>query len=73
MIINHNLFAPGADPGFSFGGGGGRKRFCARTHITSARPEVPYGRAQGPRKGPGSSRGGGGGVMLSLVLSEPYF
>ena len=25
----------GADPGFSFGGGGGRKRLYARTHITS--------------------------------------
>ena len=39
----------GADPGFSFKGGGGRKRLCARTHITSAKPEVLGG-------GPGSSR-----------------
>ena len=28
---------PGADPGFSLGGGG-RKDYCARTHITSAEP-----------------------------------
>ena len=28
----------GADPGFSFRGGGGRKRLCARTHITNAEP-----------------------------------
>ena len=29
----------GADPGFSFtGGGGGRKRLCASTHITSVEP-----------------------------------
>ena len=30
----------GAEPGFSFflGGGGARKRLCARTHITSAGP-----------------------------------
>ena len=36
-------------PGFSFGarpagGGGGRKILCARSHITSAKPKVPYGR-----------------------------
>ena len=31
-----------ADPGFSLGGGGGGERLCARTHITSAKPEVPY-------------------------------
>ena len=36
----------GADPGFSWGGGGGagRKRLCARTHIIRARsPKSPYG------------------------------
>ena len=35
------LFITGADPEFSFGGGGGgRKRLCARTHghVTSAEP-----------------------------------
>ena len=39
----------GADAGFSFrgGGGGGCKRLCACTHITSAKPEVPYGRGPG--------------------------
>ena len=35
----------GADPGFIFGGmgrgGGGRKRLCASTHITIAKPEGP--------------------------------
>ena len=36
----------GADPGFSWGGG--RKRLCERKHITSAMPEVPYGRGPGP-------------------------
>ena len=46
--------SPGADPGFSFGGGGGgRKKLYARTHITSAKSEVPFGRDPGP---PGSSR-----------------
>ena len=44
----------GADPGFSFRGGG-RKRLYARTHITSAKFEVPFGRDPGPA-GPGSSR-----------------
>ena len=29
------------------GGGWGRKRLCARTYITSVKPEVPYGRGQG--------------------------
>ena len=28
---------------FGGGGGGGRKRLGARTHITSAKPDVPYG------------------------------
>ena len=46
----------GADPGFSFrGGGGGRKRFCARTHITSAEPNSLSAGVQGPLTGPGSS------------------
>ena len=41
------------------GGGGGAKK-CARTHITSANPEVPITTGpgvQGPLQGPGSSRG----------------
>ena len=33
----------GADPGFP---GGGGKQLCARTYITSGKPEVPYGRGQ---------------------------
>ena len=37
------------------GGGGGvrgeMKRLCART-VTSAKPEVPYGRGSGPLSGP---------------------
>ena len=38
------------------GGGGGGKRLCARTHITSAKPEVPNtAGVQGLLKGPGSS------------------
>ena len=32
----------GADPGFSFGGGGG-ERLRTRALITSAQPNVPYG------------------------------
>ena len=35
----------GVDPGFSFGG---HKKLCARTHIISVKPEVPYGRGPGP-------------------------
>ena len=30
------------------GGGGVCKRLCARTHIMSVKPEVPYGRGPGP-------------------------
>ena len=33
-----------------FQGGGGKR--CDRTHITSAMPEVPYGRGPGPAQGP---------------------
>ena len=40
---------------FHLGGGGGRKRFCARTHITSAEPNSLSAGVQGPLKGPGSS------------------
>ena len=46
----------GADPGFSFGGGGGRKMLCCSTHITSAEPNSLLAGVQGPLKGPGSSR-----------------
>ena len=35
---------------------GGRKRSCARTHITSAEPNSLSAGVQGPLKGPGSSR-----------------
>ena len=35
----------GADPGFSFGVGS-QKKLCARTHITSSKSEVLYGRVQ---------------------------
>ena len=39
----------GADPGFSWGGGGeGGNIICGLTHITSAKPELPYGRGPGP-------------------------
>ena len=38
---------PGADPGFSLGGGGA-KDYVARTHMTSAKPEVPCPRAPLP-------------------------
>ena len=49
---------PEADPGFSFRG---RKRLCARTHITSAKPNSLSAGVQGsllrqPLKGPESSR-----------------
>ena len=39
------------------GGGGGRQRLYAGTHITSAKPEVPY--CRGPALG-----GGGGGRQI---------
>ena len=47
----------GADRRFSFSGegGGGRKRLCARTHITSEEPNSLSAGVQGPLKGPGSS------------------
>ena len=43
---------------FYGGGGGVRKRLCARiyTHITSAKPNSLSAGVQGPLKGPGSSR-----------------
>ena len=53
----------GADPGFSFRGGGG-KRLCARMHIRSAKPNSLLARVQGPLKGPGNSR-----VILMLSRS----
>ena len=37
---------------FHLGGGGGRKILYARTHITSAKSEVPFGRDPGPLSGP---------------------
>ena len=37
-------------------GGGGRKRLCASTHITSAEPNSLSAGVQGPLKGPGCSR-----------------
>ena len=46
----------GADPGFSFRRGEGRKMFCASTHITNAEPNSLSVGVQGPLKGPGSSR-----------------
>ena len=46
----------GADPGFSFRGGGGRKRLCARPHIMSVEPNSLSAGVQGQLKGPGSSR-----------------
>ena len=41
---------------FIGGGGGGRKRLCARTHITSAEPNSLSAGVHGPLKGAGSSR-----------------
>ena len=56
-LYMYHQYMAGADPGFSFrGGGGGRKRLCARTHITSAEPSSLSAGVQGPLKGPGSSR-----------------
>ena len=49
------LCLTGADPGFPWGGGG-RKRLCTRTHITSAEPNLLWAGVQGPLKGPESSR-----------------
>ena len=63
MNINKILVrTTGADPGFSWGrggggGGAGRKRLSARTHITSGKPEVPYGHDSGPFPGSGSCLG----------------
>ena len=45
--LNNYALKTGADPGLSLGGGGGHKRKCAHTHITSAKPEVPFGRGPG--------------------------
>ena len=50
-------------------GGGGCKRLCACTHITSTEPNSLSAGVQGPPKGPGSSR-------VALMIShatEPYF
>ena len=46
------LLRAGADPGFSWGGGGHRW-LCVCTRIKSAKPEVPYGQSQGPLKSHG--------------------
>ena len=59
---------PGADPGFPFRGGGGR--LCARTHITSAKPEAPSAGVQDPLKDPGSSRVYALPYYLSLILKH---
>ena len=57
----------GADPGYSFrGGGGGRKSLCAHTHNMSAKPEVLYGRGQGPWKLLGV-------LMLSCAILALFF
>ena len=51
-------YGAGADPGFSWGGGGGG-RLCARTHITSVEPNSLSAGAhimQGPFECPRSSR-----------------
>ena len=53
-------------------GGGGRKRLCARTHI-SAEPNSISAGVQGPLKGPAMEAALGGLFKYSLVLSEPYF
>ena len=47
------------------GGGGARKRLCAATHITSANPELPYGRGRALEALEVLD-------ALSIVLSEPY-
>ena len=41
---------------FHGGGGGGRKRLCARTHFTSSEPNSLSAGVRGPLKGPRSSR-----------------
>ena len=47
----------GADPGFSFGGGGGRKKIMfPHAMITSAEPNSLSAGVQDPLKGPGSSK-----------------
>ena len=67
LIFNGNL--AGADPGFSWGGGGGSKDYVrARTSQTQSPKSFSAG-VKGPLKGPGSSRI----LLCSLVLSEPYF
>ena len=53
-------YMTGADPGFSWGGGG-CNRLCALMYITNAKPKLPYG--SGPALGV---------FWCSLVLSEPY-
>ena len=56
---NNYYTISGADPGFSFrGGGGGGAKDCIRERTLRARnPKSLSAGIQGPLKGPGSSRG----------------
>ena len=66
----------GADLGFSLGGGGGRNRLCASTHIMNLKPAVPYGRGSGPPLSSVASflvlGGGGGGQDPEMYRQKIY-
>ena len=47
--VNHS---PGADPGFSFRGGGAQKIMCPHAHY-DRKTELTFSRGPGPLKGPG--------------------
>ena len=61
----------GADPGFSFGKGA-KKIMRMDAHHKQRHPKSLMAGVQGPFKAPWKLGGGGGGVV-ALVLSKPYF
>ena len=53
LLSNHQpISITGADPGFSWGGGGGRKILSTLMHITTVKPKVSCGRVPGPQNRP---------------------
>ena len=54
---NKSPSGSGADPGFSFGGGGDAKDYMRERTLRARNPKSLSAGIQGPLKGPGSSRG----------------
>ena len=50
------IILPGADPGFSFRGGGGAKDYIRERTLLARNPKSLSAGIQGPLKSPGSSR-----------------